>query len=95
MTNRKVTAILVGGPADGRRVVLAPYQQHLNVAQRTIAAPYSRHPCVAQTVAASVAAVQYEIFFGEGDTVVMCPHGMDHREAMGRLLQGYQQEVWT
>lgn len=88
------TAILVGGPADGRRVVLQRRQQYLNVAQRTAASPYCRHPDVAETIARTIDTVQYRIFFGDGSTVVMCPQHMQDSEAMQRLLRGYQQEVW-
>lgn len=88
------TAILVGGPADGRRVVLQHRQQYLNVPQRAAARTDYRYQNVTETLAERIDVVQYRIFFGDGNTVVMCPQHMQDSEAMQRLLRGYQQEVW-
>mgnify|MGYP001563476786 CR=1 FL=1 len=85
-------AILVGGPADGRRVQLQPHCNYVNVAHRLALRPHG-HPNVAECVPEYADHMQYREFFGDRDTLLLCPSTMHPDEAMARFMRGYQLEI--
>lgn len=91
MSKGKV-AILIGGPADGRRVALRPGMRYLNVAHR-LRLTGSAHPSVDTCLETTADYTQYELFWAAGSVHVMCPSHMNREQAMRMLLEGYRCEV--
>lgn len=90
MTHKR-TAILIGGPADGRRVAIHANHYTLHVHQ----APQLRASMMqaAEQVYASSTRHGYRTFMEVNDVYLMCDDGMTEQQALARLVDRYPPEV--
>ena len=90
MTHKR-TAILIGGPADGRRVAVHDNHYTLRVHQ----APQLRASMMqaAEQVYVSSTRYNYRTFMSVNDVYLMCADNMTERQALARLVGRYPPEV--
>lgn len=92
MTHKR-TAILIGGPADGRRVTVhdnhytlyAQPAPRLRAASMQAAEQTPAHECIQR--------YSYRMFMSVKDVYLMCADGMTDQQALARLVDRYPPEV--
>lgn len=92
MMTHKRTAILIGGPADGRRV--AVHDNHHTL--YTCAPPRLRTASIQaaeQVHGSHTARYSYRTFMQVEDVYLMCADNMTERQALARLVDRYPPEV--
>lgn len=93
MMTHKRTAILIGGPADGRRVVVHDNHHTLYAQQAPRLRAYSMKAAEQAQVYDSGTRYSYRTFMSVKDVYLMCADGMTDQQALARLVDRYPPEV--
>lgn len=92
MTHKR-TAILIGGPADGRRVTVHDNHHTLYVQQAPQLRAHSMQAAEQAQVYDGGTRYSYHTFMAVNDVYLMLTDGMTEQQALARLADRYPPEV--
>ena len=92
MTHKRI-AILIGGPADGRRVAVHDNHHTLYAQQAPRLRAHSMLAAEQAQVYDSGTRYSYRTFMSVNDVHLMCYDGMTDQQALARLVDRYPPEV--
>lgn len=92
MTHKR-TAILIGGPADGRRVAIHDNHHTVYVQQAPRLRAHSMQAAEQVQVYDNSTRYSYRTFMQSGDVYLMCAAHMTEQQALARLVDRYPPEV--
>lgn len=93
MMTHKRTAILIGGPADGRRVAVQDNHHTLYAQQAPRLCAHSMQAAEQRVVYDGAPRYSYRTFMSVKDVYLMCYDGMTDQQALARLVDRYPPEV--